>query len=406
MEAQETADLMEEMPDEEILGSAELEKAIDPEGPPPEEELEEQGQGEEEQVYESGGAQGQFEDDSVQGFFDHSDDVFSVAVHPIDASLVVSGGGDDRAFLWNAATGEKVAELGGHTDSVAAVAWNFDGAFCATGGLDGVVKVWDEKGTLVQTLEGPSGGVSWLLWHPRGNALLAGSEDCSTWLWLAPVNKNVAVFFGHAGPVECGAWSADGKLCVTGSEDCAVKIWSPKSGQCLHSLQGHEGHQAPVVAVGVSQSGMILSGDSDGGLLLASLDGKIKGRLLGHSDSVECIVFSPQLPLAATGAQDGTLRMWDLDAMSCRQVLKVGGGVLHLKWHPTRHLLLSANTEGKITLYEPRTLEVLQEWHGPLNTVNDIAVSADWTRFVTVEDGEGEEDGEKSAGPCLVFDIK
>lgn len=35
-------------------------------------------------------------DDSVQGFFDHTDSCFAVAVHPHDPALAVSGGADDR----------------------------------------------------------------------------------------------------------------------------------------------------------------------------------------------------------------------------------------------------------------------------------------------------------------------
>ena len=49
--------------------------------------------------------------------------------------------------------------------------------------------------------------------------------------------------------------------------------------------------------------------------------------------------------------------------------------------------------------------EVLREWRGPMGTVNDLAVAADWSLFVTVENGAGDEDGETSGGPCLVFDM-
>lgn len=41
--------------------------------------------------------------------------------------------------------------------------WNFDGSLCATGGLDGKVLIWDNAGKLVQTLEGPTGGINWFV---------------------------------------------------------------------------------------------------------------------------------------------------------------------------------------------------------------------------------------------------
>lgn len=146
--------------------------------------------------------------------------------------------------MWSVATGERTVELTAHADSVSDVAFNFDGTLVATAGLDGKVLVSAvPSGALVQALEGPGQGVSWLQWHPRGNALLAGSEDCTAWLWLAPQNKTVAVFLGHTGPVECGTMTADGKLCVTGSVDQSVRVWRPKDGTCAAVIQSHAFHQ-------------------------------------------------------------------------------------------------------------------------------------------------------------------
>src|SRR5262245_13509908 len=55
--------------------------------------------------------------------------------------LVVTGGGDDRAFLWDLETGEQKAELKGHSDSIVQAGFSFDGKLVATAGLDSVVKV-------------------------------------------------------------------------------------------------------------------------------------------------------------------------------------------------------------------------------------------------------------------------
>lgn len=52
--------------------------------------------------------------------------------------------------------------------------------------FSGVVKVWNSSnGQLVQTLEGPGGAVEWVKWHPKGNVVLAGSDDFTMWMWLA-----------------------------------------------------------------------------------------------------------------------------------------------------------------------------------------------------------------------------
>ena len=46
--------------------------------------------------------------------------------------------------------------IAGHTDSIAALEFSHDGQLLASGGLDGIVNVWDSStGALKQKLEGP-----------------------------------------------------------------------------------------------------------------------------------------------------------------------------------------------------------------------------------------------------------
>ena len=50
----------------------------------------------------------------------------------------------------------------------------------------GRVLIWDAvSGEQRRSLEGPGEAVNWVQWHPRGNVLLAGSEDFTAWLWNA-----------------------------------------------------------------------------------------------------------------------------------------------------------------------------------------------------------------------------
>lgn len=34
-------------------------------------------------------------------------------------------------------------------------------------------------------LEGPDGTIEWVHWHPKGDIILAGSDDFTAWLWNA-----------------------------------------------------------------------------------------------------------------------------------------------------------------------------------------------------------------------------
>jgi len=79
-------------------------------------------------------------DDSIQGFFLHTEPVYSVALYD---NFAATGGGDDLGYIWDVTNGEMVMKLDGHTDSVTNVAFSNDGIYLATGGMDGQVRIWN-----------------------------------------------------------------------------------------------------------------------------------------------------------------------------------------------------------------------------------------------------------------------
>ena len=48
------------------------------------------------------------------------------------------------------------------------------------------MRLWETgSGRCIHALEGPGEAVEWLTWHPRGDVILAGSEDMTSWMWNA-----------------------------------------------------------------------------------------------------------------------------------------------------------------------------------------------------------------------------
>lgn len=82
--------------------------------------------------------------------------VYAIAMHPKEPTIMVSGGGDDKSYIWRNDTGEMLYELSGHTDSVTAVGFSVDGEYVASAGMDGKVRVWKSAtGEFCTAVEGP-----------------------------------------------------------------------------------------------------------------------------------------------------------------------------------------------------------------------------------------------------------
>lgn len=122
--------------------------------------------------------------------------------------------------------------------------------------------------------------MEWVVWHPKGDVVLAGSEDFTMWMWLAASGQCMQVFSGHSGPVVAGAFTPDGKAVVSvgGEGDATLRVWNPKTGECVSTLQGHPFHSEGLTCMGLSPDGSAaITGAQDGSLRVSNIQ---SGRVL------------------------------------------------------------------------------------------------------------------------------
>ena len=109
-----------------------------------------------------------------------------------DGRRVLTAGEDNRAILWDAATGKPILELVGHTAAVTSVTISSDGKRAVTGSRDSTAKLWELKeeedkteGKELLTLKGHSQDVTTVAFSKDGQSLLTGSLDGTMILWPA-----------------------------------------------------------------------------------------------------------------------------------------------------------------------------------------------------------------------------
>jgi len=317
--------------------------------------------------------------------------VYSLSIHPTAPEIILSGGGDDRSFLWNLNTGAVLFGLSGHKDSVTSTGFSFDGKLCATSSLDATIKLWKvETGELVSTLEGPSEGIDWLRWHSKGNVVLGGSGDGSCWMWLSN-GTCMQVFSGHSGSVTCGAFISNGKQVLTGSDDATVRLWDPKTGKCTFTFSGHGFHEGGLTSVAVSRQNeaMVLTASTDSTAKLINCEScKVFGSFSGHSASVESVDFCSTHPLVATGSLDKTTHIWDLTTLQMRQTFHHTDEIVKVLWHPSLPLLITGCVDGTMSLWDGRS-NISAPAHvftGHSNIILDFALSRDGRTLISSSD--------------------
>ena len=338
-------------------------------------------------------------DISTSQFLQHEAEVYAVASFKnieTNNKVVLSGGGDDNAYLWFPDDNNKSIKLQGHTDTVSSVAFNNDGKLAATGSMDATVKIWsvEEPGKLIETLEGPGEDIEFISWHPKGNVVVAGSVDTTVWMWMAGTGSGrcMQVFAGHEDAVTCGQFLPNGKGVVTGCADGTVRIWAPKTGKCRHAFNRktckgdssawHE-YGSAIVQLAVNQtSDLILTGSIDGSCRLAHVQNKKclstlahrrEGALLGHT--VEAVNFSNSMPWCLTGGSAGLLKVWDLQTTNVRFECRHDAGIIKAKFlSGNPPLLASCSVDQTVRIWDSRTGDEVKKLTGHTNIVLDFDV--------------------------------
>jgi DNA-binding beta-propeller fold protein YncE len=163
----------------------------------------------------------------------HTDAINAVAFSP-DGSLLASGSYDRLAKLWDPATGREVRTLKEHTEAVFPVAFSPDGKWLATGGGDRTIKIWDVlSGRRLYTLSDPLDAVYAVAFHPSGQRIAAGGADKMIRVFdlTADGGTMVQALVAHDDAVLALAFAPDGLALWSAGADRLVKRWDLASGR-------------------------------------------------------------------------------------------------------------------------------------------------------------------------------
>ncbi|MBC1223908.1 serine/threonine protein kinase [Nostoc sp. UCD121] len=279
--------------------------------------------------------------------------------------------------------------LTGHSgtlSSVNALAISPDDYTLASASDDKIVKLWDlNTQKILASLLGHSQAVKSVAFSPDGQILATASDDKTIKLWQVETLKEICTLLGHSHAVKSVAFSPDGQILASGSWDKTIKLWDVNTGTEICTITGH---QLQVNSVAFSPQGQLLASASyDRTIRLWQIEGSqreiqnrpcysLLGTLSGHAWAVLTVAFSPDGKILATGSDDNTIKLWEVNTgqLICTLVGH-SWSVVAVAFTADGETLLSASCDKTVKLWRVSTAEEIVTLSGHVDSVSAVAVS-------------------------------
>lgn len=305
-----------------------------------------------------------------------------------DDRLAIVAGGDGYAHLFELATMRELRRFG--DGKVATATFSPNGRLILTGEEEGIARTWDtSSGQLIRTFKEPSIFKAQAEFGLDGRRILT-SSGTKVLVWDADTSKVVRKLIGSKDLVTSMQFSLDGQTIVTASKDGAIRLWATKTGFEQMQYLGHDG--AVDVALLTSNGRTIVSGGDDSTIRIWDVSRGVEtAKIQGDRTRFLSLGRPPERPSEARSTFNMHI-----------------GPITAIALFRDGQTAASADTHGRICIWDVQTLELKQCLTGHTGAVRSISISADGTFILSSsEDGTtrlweiktGEEKGRLSGGP-------
>jgi len=196
-----------------------------------------------------------------------------------------------------------------------------------------------------------------------GDLLAAGGASGNVHLWRARDSELLSICRGRGRWVWAVTFSPVGDLLASSGSDCVVHLWeltefsrdgsnTGETGPIQHPLVGHTN---TIFGLAFSPDGQRLaSASADQTIGLWDITSKqLIQMLLGHTATVYAVAFSPDGQLLASASRDQTVRIWQAATGACLQVLEAHQTpVVALCFSSDGQWLVTASVDNKVKVWQ------------------------------------------------------
>jgi WD40 repeat protein/serine/threonine protein kinase len=230
--------------------------------------------------------------------------------------------------------------------------------------------------------------------RPDGERIATASEDGTVRILDARTGRVVQTLPGHRSDVFAVAFSPDGRHLALASEDRTIRLCDLATGRERFSRSGQVGEsQGLAYSVAFSPDGRHLvagcevAGSEVGLAVIWDVaDGREVCRLPGHEKAAECVAYSPDGRLVATGSWAGVLRVWEAPTGRLLRVVPAHGRdrISALAFHPDGRRLATASYDRTVKVWDAVTGDPLRTLRGHSGFISGLGFSRDGRRLASI----------------------
>lgn len=337
-----------------------------------------------------------------------------------DGNTLAVGTGIGSITLWNIQSGQQIASMKAHKESVNSLAFSTDGKTLASSGEDYKIHLWDvptqeRRYTLPESFNAQT-----LAFTSDGKSLVGGSFSGFVQTWNLETRQKTISFNGHRDRIRAVAYSPDNKIVASGSWDSTVRLWNASTGAQIGIIYGYpfsvermgfapNGNTVAGTARGIislwdintrsekpaivkKQSGLfwgmafspdskdLLFADVGFNLYVYNVNTAIEKetkKFKKHKGGYYSIAFSSDRTIVANGYTNKKIRLWDIN--SEKELLSISTkfkeAIITLAFSPDGNSIAGAGKDGIIKIWDTKKGALLSVLQGHSDRIESIVFS-------------------------------